>query len=169
MGEQLERSEELKDDLEDAWRLLLKQGYRISMEDQLLVEVLRARRRDLEDKLTQARAYLTDLRETNLDPDVVVTVSVNALEADVHEWPLTCTSMGGNEVASVNMDVEEEVSSNFKDSLAERLGVPAERLQLVTADGPLLNEPNNTPAEEPPESIASLLRRQGQVSGLPPS
>lgn len=162
--EQLERSSELKDDLEDAWRLLLKQGYRISMEDQLLVEVLRARRKDLEDKLTQARAYLA-----NLDPDVVVTVSVNALEADVHEWSLTCTSVAGKEMASVKMDVEEEISSNFKDSLAERLGVPTEHLQLVTADGQLLDEANNTSAEEPLESIASLLRRQGQASGLSPS
>jgi hypothetical protein len=170
---QLEASEKVSFDLEDAWRLLATQGFRASMDDQLQMDALRTRRSDLEHhKLPQARAYLATLPK---DPQVFVTV--NATKTDVHEWSLTCTSgVSGNELATLRMDLENEASTGFKDALAGRLGVPSERLQLLQADGQLLEEGHSLPlsTEEPPESIASMLRRQAssetvkQSGGSPP-
>jgi len=96
----LQQAEDLSYDLEDSWRLLAKHGFRISMEAQLQMDTFRTRRRDLEEKLPQAKAFLA-----NLSPDVVVTVH------DTHEdWSMTSTGMEDDEARMSPEDLQGEAA-----------------------------------------------------------
>lgn len=96
----LQQAEDLSYDLEDSWHLLAKHGFRISMEAQLQMDTFRTRRRDLEEKLTQAKAFLA-----NLSPDVVVTVH------DTHEdWSMTSTGMEDDEARMSPEDLQGEAA-----------------------------------------------------------
>jgi hypothetical protein len=154
-------TEGLCDDLEAAYRFIMKHGHRISHDHALQMDFLQTRRRDLDEvKLPQARLHLQTMNEScNALPDVVVTI--HASPRGEHDWALTCNNMAGDELATLRMDLQEEVLGGFKDTLAGRLGVPAQRLQLVQADGRLL-------ADEcgPDGSMASLLGR-GSLGGRP--
>jgi len=117
------------DGLESAWRLLVKQGFRVTSEDQLQMEVLRTRYRDLDEvKLPQAREYLANLPPpTPPQPDVVVTVHVE--DREKQDWSMTRSGLPGAELSTLRMDLEGEAASGFSDALAGRVGVPSQRLQ----------------------------------------
>lgn len=166
---QLLASEAVVDDLESTWRLLAKQGYRIAVEDQLQLDMLQKKRRSLDEvKLPQAKAYLANLPPPPAEPDIVVTV--HASPRGEHDWSLTCMGIGGDELATLRMDLQEEVLGGFKDALAGRLGVPSQRLQLVQADGQLLVDSvasaGGGAQAVANQSMASLL---GQAKGSRPA
>lgn len=139
---QLLRSEEVMYNLEDAWRLLMKHGFRITAEDQLQLEVLRTRRRDLEEvKLPQAKAYLASLlmqqqqqNQSSPPPEPEIVVTLHASQGDTHDWSLTCEAGG--------------------------------QLRPAVSASVTIEEASVTIEEAPVESVASLLRRRASEERL---
>lgn len=93
VDDQLAKAEMARGELESAWRLLTKQGFRVSVEDQLLLDQLQMRCLDLQEvKLPQAKAFLE-----SLPPDVVVHLHTPGCD-EVHGWPLSSNVMDGEEL-----------------------------------------------------------------------
>merc|ERR1719235_1000233 len=102
---QLSQSEATRFELETAWRLLMKQGFRLSVEDQLAHDELHGKCRDLREvKLPKAQAHLE-----SLPADIVVSISNDAV-SDGHSWPLA-EGLSGSERSSLRSPPHEEAHS----------------------------------------------------------
>jgi len=134
--QQLPLAEDVGDEIIASWRLLKQYGTRMSVGDQLELETLTKRRVDLDEvKLPQAKLHLESMSHA---PDIVVTVDMSP--RGEHDWSLTCSNMGGDELAKFNLEMQHGAVAGVKDIVADRLGVPSHRLQLVQVDGQLLTD-----------------------------
>lgn len=144
-------------EIEAAWRLLVKHGSRISLDGSMLLDSLRSKQEELlETILPQAKSDLGAIW-----PSVVVTV--HASPRGERDWSLTCSGIGGDELAKLRMDLHDEAVSGFKDVLAGKIGVPSKRLQLVQEDGQVLTDgcmSTEGDVQVRPESMDALLRRR---------
>lgn len=69
---------------------------------------------------------------------VVIQLDVAFGEGSTSIGKLVCTSLGGEEVLAIDVNLQQEVVANIRSALAEKLQISSRRLKMVTSNGELV-------------------------------